>query len=71
MSTIEITGILEKAGKILRFLKINYACSIEMLKDEFEMTDKEIFVALGLLACEYNMIFYKKEGIQYVFLLYL
>jgi len=65
MNTYEIG---KKAEHICKYLYTNGECSLAELKKKLKFNTKELYLALGWLACEDNIAFYEKEGAQFVFL---
>ena len=40
------------------------------LRNDFKMNDKEFFLALGWLAREENIVFYEKDGVEFIYIDY-
>jgi hypothetical protein len=58
------------AGIIWKYLDSNGGCSSEKLKVRLKMNNKEFFLALGWLAREENIVFYEKEGVEFLYIDY-
>jgi hypothetical protein len=58
------------AGIIWKYLDSNGGCSTKKLKERLTMNDKEFFLALGWLAREENIVFYEKEGMEFIYIDY-
>jgi hypothetical protein len=58
------------AGIIWNYLDSTCGCSTKKLKEQLKMNDKEFFLALGWLAREENIVFYEKEGVEFIYIDY-
>ena len=52
------------------YLDSKGGCSTIKLKEQLKMIDKEFFLSLGWLAREENIVFYEKEGVEFVYVDY-
>ena len=68
MNTCEIG---KKAEHIWEYLYTNGECSIAELKKKLKINTKELYLALGWISRNDKIAFYEKEGVPFVFLLYM
>lgn len=58
------------AGIIWQYLDVQGECSTRELQKLLKLNDKEYYMAMGWLARENKIVFYEKEGVEFVFLFF-